>query len=790
MPHWTKLFALICMAWLGEASAGPISSAATRGAVLDRPGPASPQEPVTTSSPILMRKRPRLPSGTRVLTLPDGEQHDWDGTRFPLALVPKRPDAQSLADLVAWIRRNRATLLDLVARNGAVLLRGFGAPADAHGFSELVQALELAPFAAGCSAAPRTEQAPGVFTANEAPPKEPIPFHHEMAQCEQPPAYIFFFCEVAPRSGGATPIVPSHQVASYIRRAHPELAAKLARLGVRYVRILPERTDAASPLGKSWTATYNASTRAEAEAAMREAGVEWEWRSGGDLKTVSKPMPAQVVDRASGRETFFNAIVAASTGWVDSRNQPDKAVIFGDGTALTAAELTALADVGNWMRASHSAVAWRAGDVLLIDNSAVLHSRQPFDPPRRILASLWGAPLLATALNTPEITTAGGEDASRSPAVLTRLLAQLRAHQPERQRADGELAGDAGGADAQRTVNSDRLPPQAPSEGPLLPDAGAISDGTFNAAETSVESAAEMSVPIESPAAVGAESRAKIAAAIDELINAVADNGEVPGHGEDDVAATKLSARPAAVQSGMGGASAHSGPSMAAAAATCAADPALELRSRDKMPVVGLGLWKIPRDSTAQTVYDAIRSGYRHFDCACDYGNEAEVGDGFRRAFADGLVTRDQLWVTTKLWNTYHAAEHVEPALRKSLSDLGLDYVDLFLMHFPLAQRFVPFETRYPPEWIFDPTAAHPTIELANVPLHVTWEAMEDTVRNGLARNIGVCNFNTALLRDLIAGAQIPPGVLQVELHPYNQQPKLLRYAQEEVRGLVAQLII
>lgn len=197
--------------------------------------------------------------------------------------------------------------------------------------------------------------------------------------------------------------------------------------------------------------------------------------------------------------------------------------------------------------------------------------------------------------------------------------------------------------------------------------------------------------------------------------------------------------------------------------------------------VVGLGLWKIPRSATAQAVYDAIAIGYRHFDCACDYGNEAEVGDGFRRALADGLVTRDQLWVTTKLWNTYHAAEHVEPALRKSLADLGLEYVDLFLMHFPLAQRFVPFETRYPPAWVFDPAAANPTIELASVPLHVTWTAMEATVRNGLAKNIGVCNFNTALLRDLMAGAQIPPAVLQVEIHPYNQQPKLVRCAQEQV---------
>ena len=262
-----------------------------------------------------------------MLALTDGEQHEWDGMRFPLAIGPKKTAGEgSLPELISWVRRNRATLLDLVARNGAVLLRDFGGLADAAGFSELVHALQLEGFASGCSAAPRTEQAPGVFTANEAPPQEPIPFHHEMAQCEQPPSYICFFCEVAPPSGGATPIIPSHQVADYLRRTHPQFAAKLAQLGVRYVRILPEETDLTSPLGKSWKATFNVNTREDAEAAMRAAGVEWEWREGGDLKTISKPMAALITNKANGRETFFNAIVAASTGWVDKRNQPEKAV--------------------------------------------------------------------------------------------------------------------------------------------------------------------------------------------------------------------------------------------------------------------------------------------------------------------------------------------------------------------------------------------------------------------------------------------------------------------------------
>ncbi len=199
-----------------------------------------------------------------------------------------------------------------------------------------------------------------------------------------------------------------------------------------------------------------------------------------------------------------------------------------------------------------------------------------------------------------------------------------------------------------------------------------------------------------------------------------------------------------------------------------------------RMPSVGLGLWKVPRAVCAEVVVDAIRRGYRHLDCACDYGNEAEVGEGIAAAIEAGIVKREELWVTSKLWNTYHRSEHVEPAIRRTLADLRLDYVDLYLIHFPIATRYVPFETRYPPEWIYDPTAETPRMELDSVPISETWAAMEGLVAAGLAANIGVCNFNTAGLRDLLAHAKLPPAVLQVELHPYNQQPQLVRYCQQE----------
>ncbi|MCB9783436.1 MAG: aldo/keto reductase [Candidatus Omnitrophica bacterium] len=203
------------------------------------------------------------------------------------------------------------------------------------------------------------------------------------------------------------------------------------------------------------------------------------------------------------------------------------------------------------------------------------------------------------------------------------------------------------------------------------------------------------------------------------------------------------------------------------------------MTSGRQLPTVGLGLWKIGRQSAADVVEQAIEIGYRHLDSACDYGNEAEVGEGIKRSLDSGAVKREDLWVTSKLWNTYHRAEHVRPALERTLSDLKLDYLDLYLIHFPIAQKFVPFEKRYPPDWFFDPEAANPRIELDPVPVQETWRAMEQLVTEGLVREIGVCNFGCSLLRDLLSYAEIAPSVLQVEMHPYLTQEKLLRFCQE-----------
>jgi len=197
----------------------------------------------------------------------------------------------------------------------------------------------------------------------------------------------------------------------------------------------------------------------------------------------------------------------------------------------------------------------------------------------------------------------------------------------------------------------------------------------------------------------------------------------------------------------------------------------LVLNSGDKLPMLGLGLWKLGKDICADTVYNAIKNGYRMLDSACDYGNEELTGQGIKRAIDEGVVTRDDLFVVSKLWNTFHRPEHVKLACQKTMSDLGVDYLDLYLIHFPIHQPFVPIETCYPPEWINkDPKLNGGTERMlldTGVTYRETWEAMEQLVRDGLVRNIGFCNIGTYQIQEVLNYCKIKPAVLQVEMHPY-----------------------
>ena len=192
----------------------------------------------------------------------------------------------------------------------------------------------------------------------------------------------------------------------------------------------------------------------------------------------------------------------------------------------------------------------------------------------------------------------------------------------------------------------------------------------------------------------------------------------------------------------------------------------LKFKNNDEMPALGLGTWKSSPEEVYNAVKTAIKAGYRHIDCAPIYGNEEAVGQALTDCIAEGVVSRASMWITSKLWNDSHARADVIPALRKTLSDLQTDYLDLFLIHWPVAlKKDIPALR-----------SAEDMISLDEMPLSETWQGMEEAVDSGLARHIGVSNFGKKNLAHIIANSRIRPEMNQVELHPYLQQEALLSF--------------
>ncbi|KAK2180482.1 hypothetical protein NP493_441g02022 [Ridgeia piscesae] len=177
-----------------------------------------------------------------------------------------------------------------------------------------------------------------------------------------------------------------------------------------------------------------------------------------------------------------------------------------------------------------------------------------------------------------------------------------------------------------------------------------------------------------------------------------------------------------------------------------------------------------PAEKVTQAVNVAIEAGYRHIDCAYIYDNEVNVGTALKEQISKSNVKREDMFIVSKLWWTFHSAEDVKPALQESLKRLGVEYLDLFLIHWPVPRQRGGglFPQDNDGNYIFADT---PTLE--------TWTAMEKCVDAGLVKNIGLSNFNSIQVQDVIDNCRIKPSVLQVEIHPYMSQEKLVKFCHD-----------
>lgn len=190
----------------------------------------------------------------------------------------------------------------------------------------------------------------------------------------------------------------------------------------------------------------------------------------------------------------------------------------------------------------------------------------------------------------------------------------------------------------------------------------------------------------------------------------------------------------------------------------------------DKIDAIGLGTWKSAPGEVGDAVKAALKAGYRHIDCAAVYGNEKEVGIALQESFSEFDIKREEVWITSKLWNTAHKSKDVIPALKQTLSDLQLNYLDLYLIHWPIA---------FKPGLEGFPQSDDDYLSLDDVSLNETWAAMLEAKDQGLIKHAGVSNFSIPKLKELSANSKQAPEMNQIELHPYLQQNEMLEYCSD-----------
>ena len=280
---------------------------------------------------------------------------------------------------------SKTTVSDLINAHGFVVFRGYGIQSD-QDFHRFVEGLGLENFkyADSFSNAVRHNRTDRVFTANEAPPNVEIFLHHEMAQTLTFPGALFFFCEKAAESGGATPICRSDLTLKTLETQNPTFVAKLRSVGVKYRNSMPSEANHESGQGRSWKDTLTVNSAHEAEEKLVALGYQFNWLEDGGL-SVQTPALAAVDHFGRGKDVFFNQIVAAAAGWTVAADDKEPRLCFGDDSPIEHA------DLADTIKAAYQHTVdleWQTGDVALLDNLKVMHGRRPFEGSRSVLASL------------------------------------------------------------------------------------------------------------------------------------------------------------------------------------------------------------------------------------------------------------------------------------------------------------------------------------------------------------------------------------------------------------------
>ena len=280
---------------------------------------------------------------------------------------------------------SKTIVSDLINAHGFVVFRGYGIQSD-QDFHRFVEGLGLENFkyADSFSNAVRHNRTDRVFTANEAPPNVEIFLHHEMAQTLTFPGALFFFCEKAAESGGATPICRSDRTLKTLETQNPTFIAKLRSVGVKYRNSMPSEANHESGQGRSWKDTLTVNSAHEAEEKLVALGYQFNWLEDGGL-SVQTPALAAVDHFGRGKDVFFNQIVAAAAGWTVAADDKEPRLCFGDDSPIEHA------DLAGTIKAAYQHTVdlkWQTGDVALLDNLKVMHGRRPFEGSRSVLASL------------------------------------------------------------------------------------------------------------------------------------------------------------------------------------------------------------------------------------------------------------------------------------------------------------------------------------------------------------------------------------------------------------------